>query len=189
MDDIHKAGDWPIIVGGAFNGLPKALLFNRPPIRWDETDNSARQHPIFQSSKADLWNFLNKVDPEIASRTAPSDRRRVSDRLELYFRMGRPPSDIFRELNEVKGTRWPTVIFWLTSERNPLKERLDSRVDDMIAQGVEQEFQELYDMSTHADKRIARDISPQRLGSPLQPAGVDIRVPRISALYARRGYR
>jgi tRNA A37 N6-isopentenylltransferase MiaA len=103
--------------------------------------------------------------------------------------MGRPPSDIFRELNEVKGTRWPTVIFWLTSERKPLKERMHKRVDDMIAQGVEQEFQELYDMSIHADRPIARDISPQRLGSPLQLAGVDIRVPRISALYARRGYR
>jgi tRNA dimethylallyltransferase len=159
------AGDWPILVGGGLNSFTKALLFNRPLVRWDETDNSALQHPIFQSSDADLWEFLHKVDPQIASQIHPSFRRKVADRLELYFRMGRPPSDIFRELREVTKTRWPTLIFWLRSEKKPLDQRLSKRVDDMIAQGVEQEFQELYQMSRDADAPIAADLSPLALGS------------------------
>jgi tRNA dimethylallyltransferase len=85
VEGIHKAGDCPILVGGSITGFTKALIFDL----LDETENSFLQHPIFQSSAAERWEFLHKVDPVTASRIPPTDGKNISRRLGLYFKMGR----------------------------------------------------------------------------------------------------
>jgi hypothetical protein len=58
----------------------------------------------------------------------------------------------------------------------------------MITQGVEREFQQLYEMSKDADTPITAQISPLKLGDSLNFAVVDNRVPKISTLCSRAAY-
>jgi tRNA dimethylallyltransferase len=160
VDNIHKDGDWPILVGGT-HFYVQNLLFNRPLVHWNDTDNSALQHPILQASDAELFEFLRKVDPEQAAQLHPSARRRVQGKVELYLRTGRPASEIFqdqRESEEGRGTRWPSLAFWVWSGKEQLYERLDRRVDKMVSQGVEEECRELYEVSKHTDIPITAGI-------------------------------
>ena len=167
VDAIHKEGDWPVIVGGTHFYIQN-LIFNRPLVHWD--DNSVVQHPILQASDAELFEFLRKVDPEQAARNHPSSRRNVQAKVELYLRMGRPASEIFREQKESgedRGPRWATLVFWVWSGKEALSERLDRRVDKMVAQGVERECRELYEVSKHTDIPITAGIFAA-IGLPLK---------------------
>jgi tRNA dimethylallyltransferase len=172
VDTIHKEGDWPILVGGTHYYIQN-LLFKRALVHWDDDHDPALQHPILQASDTELHEFLRKVDPEQAARYHPSNRRIVQGRVELYLRTQRPASQIFREQRESadRGTRCSTLVFWVWSGKEALFERLDKRVDKMVAQGVESECRELYEVSHHTDIPIPAGIFAA-IGHPLQTSGV-----------------
>ena len=186
VDGIHKKGDWPILVGET-PSFVNALLFNRPLIHFNKTKETALQHTL-RSSNESLRALLNEVDPKEAARIPPWLPAAVKARVEMYLRTGRTPSDIFRELREAKGTRWPTLIFWVRSEREPLFDRLNKRVDDMVEQEIEQEVRQLYEMSERPDMPVNADIF-SAIGFPRTLARVDRRLQRIFTLCAGREYR
>jgi IPP transferase len=96
-----------------------------------------------------------------AARLHPSDRRKVEGKIEIFLRTGKPASEIFREQAETEDfqrTRWNTLIFWVWAEKETLFERLDGRVDRMVAAGVEEECRELYEVSKQTDIPLGSGI-------------------------------
>lgn len=63
--------------------------------------------------------------------------------LEIYYKTGKKPSETF---NEQKITlKFDTLFLWLYSKPEPLFQRLDDRVDDMLERGALQEIKQLYE--------------------------------------------
>ncbi|HTP63961.1 MAG TPA: tRNA (adenosine(37)-N6)-dimethylallyltransferase MiaA [Geobacteraceae bacterium] len=89
-----------------------------------------------------LLRELAQVDPVTAGRLHPNDLVRIVRALEVYRLTGRP---ISRERSEhgFAGDYYRTLKIGLTMERGELYERIDRRVDGMIAAGLEGEVRTL----------------------------------------------
>jgi len=139
---LAAAGKVPVIVGGT--GLYiKALLgglFRAPP-----TDPDVRRQ---LASEADalgapaLHARLQEVDAETAGRLHPNDRVRILRALEVHASTGRPLSALQRE-HRFRDAPFAALKVGLALERTELYERIDRRVDAMVAAGLEEEVRGL----------------------------------------------
>src|SRR5690606_18369871 len=100
---------------------------------------------------------LQSVDPVIAAKWHPRDRRKIRRSLALYYQTGKPPSEIYsdqrKQLQEqgcAKG-KFDSLLFWTHSEKTALNERLDKRVEKMIEGGLFSEIDELWELYKSLD--------------------------------------
>lgn len=137
---IHKKGKIPIIVGGTHYYLQ--TLFNKC------VENKSRQPTkdellILNSDDSVLiYNTLSSIDPVIASKYHPNDRRRIYRMLEMFYTTGKKPSDTFA--SQITSLKYDTLFFWVYSSPDELSKRLDARVDKMLKIGAINEIKELY---------------------------------------------
>jgi tRNA dimethylallyltransferase len=137
VDAALAAGRRPIVVGGTGLYLRAALaeLDLRPPAaagvreRWHA--ELAAQGP------AALHARLAERAPAAADGIAPSDGRRIVRALELLDSgiEPRPPAGGGSQL-WTTDTRHPTLLAGLVMERTALAERIDRRVEAMVAAGA-----------------------------------------------------
>lgn len=143
IDAVLDAGRRPLVVGGTGLYLRAALseLDLRPPPpegvreRWTaqlEREGSPALHALL--SRRAAW---------AAEGIDPNDGRRVVRALELFdageLRKPDGPSQLWSE-----ELRRPTLLAGLTMEREALYERIDARVDRMLAAGAEEEVRRAY---------------------------------------------
>ena len=161
IEEIRSRGRLPILVGGT-HYYTQSLLF-KDRLAEDEEDESKTR---FVDNTEEAWSILNeptevlleelkKVDPDMADRWHPNDRRKIQRSLEIYLQTGKTASDIYAEqrerkmasgsLGDVKGDnalldgptmRFPTLMFWVHADADALRDRLDHRVDKMFHQGL-----------------------------------------------------
>jgi tRNA dimethylallyltransferase len=102
---------------------------------------------------------LKEVDPVMADRWHPNERRKIQRSLEIYLKTGKPASQIYDEQRLRRehspntsedvsgrsgtGMRFPTLVFWVHANKDVLYSRLDGRVDKMLAKGLLQEVETL----------------------------------------------
>ena len=137
VDAARAAGRRPIVVGGTGLYLRAALteLKLKPPpppgLRERiEADMEAR-------GPAELHADLAEQAPERAAAIDPSDRSRIVRSLELLA-MGESLDDYGDQL-WTGEMRVPTRLFGLVMDRETLYERIDARVDAMVAAGAADE--------------------------------------------------
>ncbi|XP_055585598.1 tRNA dimethylallyltransferase [Uranotaenia lowii] len=100
-----------------------------------------------------LHRVLGRVDPVTADRLHPNNKRKIIRALEVLREDGRPLSRILQEQRIQTGgsnlggpLRYRNVvIFWLRCDQQTLNQRLDSRVDAMVAQGLLAEIRTFYE--------------------------------------------
>jgi tRNA dimethylallyltransferase len=98
----------------------------------------------------ELHTELVEVDPDTASRLHPSDRKRIVRALEVWHITGRRLSEVQAESQEAPGLYDATWIA-LIRDREELYERVDGRVDAMLADGLVAEVQGFLDEGLTAD--------------------------------------
>lgn len=135
IDNLLGAGATPIVVGGTGLYLRAALadldLKPAPPAelrhRWEEA-------MVAQGPEA-LHEELRRRAPWAADKIDPRDRSRIIRSLELHD-LGElePPEGPNRLWTE--DTRHPTRLVGLVMDRDALYERIDRRVDAMVAAGA-----------------------------------------------------
>ncbi|KKY25544.1 putative trna isopentenyltransferase [Phaeomoniella chlamydospora] len=119
--------------------------------------------PILAAAGEEIYAKLKEVDPAMARRWHPKDTRKVRRSLEIWLETGRRASEIYEEQRVVKENagindelksrlRFPTVVFWIRSENEVLRDRLDQRVDQMVAGGLFNEVEAMEDMAAEASK-------------------------------------
>jgi tRNA dimethylallyltransferase len=191
IDEILEEGGTPIVVGGTGLYLRAALaeLDLRPPpppgVREALMADAEARGP--ETLHAELAVRV----PSIAATIDPRDRHRVVRALELEAQgvLGdRPPAE-----NRLwtADTRRPTRLIALTMDREPLKARIDARVEAMLAAGVVAEvraadaadasltarkalgFQELLDGDVEAMKVRTRQYARRQLTWLRKLAGVE----------------
>ncbi len=178
IDGLLAQGAAPIVVGGTGLYLRAALaeldLPPPPPPQLRERLEAA----VAARGAAALHAELVRRAPWAAGRIAPNDRRRIVRALELdeLGALVRPAS-----ANQLwtTDTRHPTRLVGLLMDRDALYERIDSRVDAMIAAGAAAEVR-----AAHADG--ASSTARQALGFDDLLAGDVEAMKRHTRNYARR---
>ncbi|SPO06954.1 related to tRNA isopentenyltransferase [Cephalotrichum gorgonifer] len=158
IDEIRGRGKLPIVVGGTHYYV-NALLFEDRLV--GKAEDPSVEFPILEESAEVMLEKLREVDPVMAERWHPNDTRKIRRSLEIYLRTGQRASDIYAQQRQKgsptggapeepadvtgKGSGpWETLVFWVYSDSEVLKARLDARVDKMLEAGLMDEVQDLY---------------------------------------------
>lgn len=144
--DILSRGMVPVVAGGT--GLYMDALIECSTFSGDETDLSVREK--YQRMAAEQGNeavhtCLAKVDPEGAERLHPNNLKRVIRALEVYEQTGMT-IEAFNRLHKRPAPKYAALkIGVCPSERQTLYDRIDRRVDQMLADGLLEETKHLLD--------------------------------------------
>jgi tRNA dimethylallyltransferase len=172
IDSALEAGRRPIVVGGAGLYLRAALteLDLRPPPEAGLRERIEQR--LRARGSADLHAELEARAPWSAATIPPSDRSRIVRALELH-EMGalEPPSEESQLWTQ--DMRRPTALFGLVMEREALYERIDARVEAMVAAGAEQEVRRADAAGASSTARkalgfeelLAGDVAAMKLGT------------------------
>ncbi len=139
---LHSQGLLPLIIGGTglyIRGLLRGLCPG-PPANW-----SIRQ-ALTQEATERGWPFLHEklqqVDPDLAQRLHPNDQPKVLRALEVYQTLGVPFSQVQRQ-HQFQEIPFPFLLIGLTMDRQTLYQRIETRVEREIDQGLVQETKQL----------------------------------------------
>lgn len=133
IDDIHKRGKIPIIVGGT--GFYIQALIDGLNLGGDHYDNEGyrnRMHSFaVENGKHALWLKLKNVDEVSAKKIGEENERRVIRALEVYNNTGVKFSE---QLNNFVSI--DSYIIALNTDRKVLYDRINKRVDIMFKHGL-----------------------------------------------------
>jgi len=140
--ELHRAGRLPLVVGGTgfyIKALLQGLFEARPAS--DEVRERLREE-VRQSGSRELYERLSACDPETAGRIHPNDAYRIIRALEVYELTGRPMS-AWQQAHGFADAPFEALKICLHIDREVLYERIDQRVDQMVAQGLVEEVRGL----------------------------------------------
>lgn len=156
IEGIAQRNALPIVVGGS--GLYLDAIFS--DMRFSAPSDTALRTELETEYDADrnaFFALLSVSDPATAKRLHPNDKKRVVRAMEVYRLTGRPFSELNRDFacaQEGDGT-YRTVRIGLNTDRQKLYERIDRRVDDMVARGLIKEAYDLFDDGYTPDRFTA----------------------------------
>ncbi len=131
IDKIIKRNKLPIIVGGTglyVRSLVDGLFLG--PGRKEDVRKELEARLASEGAE-NLLEELRRVDPGAAAKMLPSNQRRIIRALEVYYATGKP---ISQHHGEHKQKQFFNPIFiGLQWERKKLYERINSRVEAMLA--------------------------------------------------------
>ncbi len=140
--DICRRNRIPLFAGGTGLYLRGILrgVFDGPQADWQlrrtlETE-AQRQPPGY------LHRRLQEVDSASAHALHPHDTRRLIRALEVHHITGRPLSEQ-QQQGPLPPEERPRHVYWLSPPRSWLYERINQRVEGMIADGLVEETRRL----------------------------------------------
>lgn len=184
--DIEARGKRAFLVGGTGFYL-RALttqFFAAPEI--DERLRPRLQRILQRHGPEHLHRMLQRVDAPLAEKFAPKDWSRVSRALEVYFSSGRPLSAWQADTPEVP-TEFAARLHYFVLEppREELYDRINRRVDIMVANGLLAEIEQLVAegvpldakaFNAHGYKRFVEYLKGERsLESAIEQMKLDTR--------------
>ena len=191
IDRALESGRRPIVLGGTGLYLRAALTeLSLPPAPPPEL-RARWQRAVDERGPAALHAELRERSPRAAAAVAPTDRTRIVRSLELLDLGEAPPPTGDSEL-WTGETRRPTRLFGLTRDRDDLYDRIDRRVDAMVARGAADEvrraaaagvahtarkalgFEELLAGDVEGMKRRTRNYAKRQLTWMRKLAGVTV---------------
>jgi len=149
VNDIFDRGKLPLITGGTGFYISAFLqgLAKVPPVT---KETKAKVKRLFNKSPEKAYKYLQKVDPEAASKIETNDQHRQQRALEVYESSGRPLSWFWREQTELEN-RDSYLNILLQLPRKELYERINSRIEKMLSKGLIDEIRELLAMGFKED--------------------------------------
>lgn len=149
MEEIYAAGHIPIIAGGT--GFYIQALVNDIDFTENDSDTGYREELeclAAEKGASCLHDMLKEVDPESAEAIHENNVKRVIRALEFYHQNGSPISAHNEEQQE-RVSPYNLAYFVLNAPRELLYQRIDKRVDEMLAGGLVKEVEALKSMGYH----------------------------------------
>lgn len=142
IEEIYAKDRIPVIVGGTGFYI-QSLLYD---ISFEEAKPSAYREELYAYSKEHgshaLYEKLKEIDPVSYQTIHENNTKRVIRALEFYHDTGYPISTHNMEQRDKKSP-YNFVYFVLNDNRSLLYQRIEERIDDMIAQGLVEEVEKL----------------------------------------------
>ncbi|MBP3321955.1 MAG: tRNA (adenosine(37)-N6)-dimethylallyltransferase MiaA [Clostridia bacterium] len=141
IDRVTEAGDLPILCGGTGLYLDN-ILFDTTLS--DAPSDEALRAELEEADSEELHRRLREVDPESGEAIHQNNRKRVIRALEIYLLTGRTKSD-WDACSRIKKSRYNAKrVHLVCNDRSYLYERINKRVDEMFAAGLEEEARTLF---------------------------------------------
>ncbi|MDE6259708.1 MAG: tRNA (adenosine(37)-N6)-dimethylallyltransferase MiaA [Oscillospiraceae bacterium] len=191
VDDILARGKLPIVAGGTGLYIDHLVAGRQfAPFAADSGLREELQARVKSEGLAALRTQLEQVDPEAAARIHPNDEKRIIRALEVYLSTGVTITQHDRESREVPPRYTPLTIALNFQERPWLWERIDRRVDEMMARGLEGEVRSLLADGVPRDCTAMQAIGYKELaaaileGRPVSAGAEEVKL--RSRQYAKR---
>ena len=188
--DIHSRGKIAIVCGGTglyMDGLVKGEEY-APPSR-----DAQREYVESIAEKKGIeyvYGMLMDADPETAEKLHLSDRKRIIRAMEVFLITGMPLSWHNARSKERPPKYEPLWIGLNFRDRTRLYARIDRRVDEMFAQGLEAEVRALLDRGidpkTTAMQAIGYKETAEALRGECTLAQAAEKIKQASRRYAKR---
>jgi len=175
IQDIYARGKLPILCGGT--GLYIQAV----------TENLQLTEGEIAHSTAGTWNDLYEIDPIAAAKIHPNDQKRISHALALYCATGVTLTEQNLRSRVVPSSYDACMIVLNARERQHLYERIDRRVDRMLAMGLLEEAknQRQQAVATAAQAIGYKELEPYFLGQCSLEEAVEC-LKRETRRYAKR---
>lgn len=149
LEGIYARGAVPIIAGGTGFYI-QALLYSvdfkeNPEGRQIREELEAL---VREKGAEYLHQCLDRVDPESAAAIHSHNVKRVIRALEYYRQTGQKIS-VHNQEERQKKSPFSFVYYVISMDRSRLYERIDQRVDQMLAHGLVEEVERLKAMGCH----------------------------------------
>lgn len=156
IDHILAKNKLPIIVGGSGLYIQAVLYdYDFTVVKRDPQYTATLEKQIEREGITPLYHKLQQIDPEQARKIHPNNHRRIIRALEIYETTGETMSE--RHNQQQNEPLYNDHIIALTMERSILYERINGRVDEMVAQGLIDEVESLYEKG-YAQTQAMRGI-------------------------------
>ena len=147
MEEIYEKGQIPILTGGTgfyIQSVVYDIDFSR-----EEVDKSYRKELEDLSREKGalcLYEMMKEKDPKAAEEIHPNNIKRVIRALEYYHENGGEKISEHNKKEREKSSPYNFAYFVLNDEREKLYQAIETRVDDMISQGLIGEVEKLKKM-------------------------------------------
>ena len=165
IDDILQRGKLPFLVGGTgqyIRSIIEGWLI--PPQRPDAKLREALRKWAGSIGREGLYERLKLIDPEAASNIDYRNLRRTVRALEVIFNTGKR----FSELRDRQECPYTPIILGIERPREALYERVDQRIEQMLAAGLVEEVRSLLDAGYSPELRTMSAIGYDEIIQYLQ---------------------
>uniref|UniRef100_A0A8D1KLF0 tRNA dimethylallyltransferase n=2 Tax=Sus scrofa TaxID=9823 RepID=A0A8D1KLF0_PIG len=173
IEDIFARDKIPIVVGGTnyyIESLLWKVLVNTKPQEMGTKKVIDRKAELEKEDGHELHKRLSQVDPEMAAKLHPHDKRKVARSLQVFEETGISHSEFLHRQHAEEGggplggpLKFPNpCILWLNAEQTVLDERLDKRVDNMLAAGLLDELRDFH--RRYNEKKVAENSQDYQHG-------------------------
>lgn len=184
IDDIHRAGKLPILVGGTGLYL-RTLLDGIAPI--PPIDPMVRAE-VRAATVATNYIELQHLDPDAAARLNAADTTRIARALEVVRSTGRPLAHWQQHLDGGIADRVALRPLILLPPRDWLIARCDRRFADMLDQGAIAEVARLVGRGLNPALPVMRAIGVREIAADGDRAAMAARGQLATRRYAKRQY-
>lgn len=140
IDDIHRRGRVPFLVGGSALYVRSVVAGLRiPEVPPNPQLRAQLEDELAHSGLAPLTARLQQLDPATAAQIDLRNPRRVLRALEIVLITGQPKV----ALEGAEPPPYSMLQLALTRERGALHRRIDARVEQMVAEGLVEETKRL----------------------------------------------
>ena len=168
VDGILARGRLPIVAGGTGLYIDNLAAGRRfAPFQPDSGLREELQSRVRTQGLPVLRETLERVDPDAAGRIHPNDEKRTLRALEVYLSTGKTITQHNRESQALPNRYTPLTIALNFTQRPWLWERIDRRVDEMMARGLEGEVRGLLDAGIPRQCTAMQAIGYKEIASAL----------------------
>jgi len=164
---IAKQGRVPVVAGGTgfyIRALRHGLFRSGPacPATLEELNRT-----LEDAGAPALHAQLTQCDPKAAEGIHPNDGFRIVRALEVFLTTGVPISRC-RQAHDFKSDRYQSLIFGLHMDRDRLYDRINQRVDIMMANGLLDEVKGLVAQGYSLELKSMQSIGYRHMGMYLK---------------------
>lgn len=141
LDEIVERDKLPIIVGGT--GMYIKALVSGYSLGGAKSDIKFRdryEHVSQEKGNQYVWDLLNKIDPNLASKVHPNNIKRVIRYLEIAQN---GDQDQVSKTDDSILKDYDVLLLGIIDEREKIYAKINDRVDLMIDMGLETEVRDL----------------------------------------------
>jgi len=161
---LHEERVLPLVAGGTglyIKALIHGIFQARPA---DPAVRERLKKEAEERGSAALYERLRRKDPEAAGRLHPNDAFRIIRALEVREATGKPLSAHHGD-HRFGEAPFDALKIGLTLPRETLYERIDRRVDIMIAEGLLEEVKALMEMGYGRDLKSMQSIGYRHMAA------------------------
>ena len=184
IDDVHRAGRLPILVGGTGLYL-RTLLDGIAPV---PAIDPAIRAEVRAATVAANRVQLERFDPDSAARLDPADTTRIARALEVVRSTGQTLTHWQQHLDGGIATQVALRPLILLPPRDWLIARCDQRFADMLDHGAIEEVARLVERGLNPELPVMRAIGVREIAAGGDRADMIARGQLATRRYAKRQY-